>query len=181
MNPSSDSEKYREFVRLLTNHQGVLQSFIISLMPGHPETADVLQEANLTMWEKVGEFELGTNFQAWALTIARFKVMNCLKKSNNGRHLPLDEEVIDRLMEASLEIESAEHDRRIAVLAECMKRLRPQDRELLYARYEDDGTLDDYANRIDRPVASLYVLLGRLRHKLKCCVEAGMKREELLS
>ena len=51
----------REFVKLLTSCQGVLQSFIVSLMPGHPGSADVLQETNLTLWEKMGEFEAGTH------------------------------------------------------------------------------------------------------------------------
>ncbi len=52
------STETRDFVRELTNCQGVLQSFIVSLMPGHPDAGDVLQETNLTFWGKIDDLFL---------------------------------------------------------------------------------------------------------------------------
>jgi len=42
----------QEFVSLLTDHQEVMRSYIISLIPGSPDVRDVLQEVNIVLWEK---------------------------------------------------------------------------------------------------------------------------------
>lgn len=178
MNSRHGTEQTKDFVRLLTNHQGILQNFIISLMPGHSDVADVLQETNLTMWEKLHEFEPGTNFRAWAFTIARFKVMSCLKKSANRNYLPFDGDLLDTIERKALEQDSAVNDSKIRALSGCMGRLRKQDAELLRARYESAESVESYAERIGRPVGSLYVILGRLRDKLKRCVELEINKEE---
>ena len=64
-----------QFVELMTNFQGRLYAFILSLM-GDPNSAnDILQETNIVLWNKSSEFELGTNFKAWSFRIASFQVM----------------------------------------------------------------------------------------------------------
>ena len=54
-----------EFVKSLTEHQTALRCFILSMLPGCHDVADVLQDANVELWEKMGSYELGTNFRAW--------------------------------------------------------------------------------------------------------------------
>jgi len=61
-----------EFVSLLTEHQADLWAYIISQMPGSPDVGDILQKNNLVLWTKQNQSKLGTNFRAWAFTIARF-------------------------------------------------------------------------------------------------------------
>ena len=171
------SVETREFVRELTNCQGVLQSFIASLMPGHPDMADVLQETNLVLWEKIEEFEPGTNFRAWAFTVARFKVLGHLKKCRNSKLLLFEDEDLDRICEAAMQRDPQLYDAKVRALALCMEDLRPKDQELVHARYHSPKTLEHYAQKIGRPVASLYVTLGRLRSTLRSCIESRLKRE----
>ena len=171
------SPETREFVSELTNCQGVLQSFIASLMPGHPDTADVLQETNLILWEKMDEFEPGTNFRAWAFAIARFKVLNHLKKCRNSKLLLFDDELLERICEAAAERSPQTHDAKVHALTHCLEDLRPKDRELVHARYHSPQSLEHYASQIGRPVASLYVTLGRLRTILRRCIQSRLKQE----
>ena len=56
-----DPAELQVYVSLMTKNQGNLRAFIISLMPGSPDVADVLQE---TLWQKRHKFEIGTNFLA---------------------------------------------------------------------------------------------------------------------
>lgn len=49
-----------EFVQLVVNHQPALHAFVLSLLPGHPEADDVVQDVNIALWKKRGEFQLGT-------------------------------------------------------------------------------------------------------------------------
>lgn len=36
---------------------------------------DILQEVNIVLWEKRKSFKPGSNFGAWACTVARYKVL----------------------------------------------------------------------------------------------------------
>ena len=63
-NPKDDAGS-EEFVAELTNHQTSMLAYIRSLAPGSSGARDLLQEVNITLWQKRESFELGTNFKAW--------------------------------------------------------------------------------------------------------------------
>ncbi|MCH7225436.1 sigma factor [Haloferula sp. A504] len=71
---ADDPGDLQAYVKLMTEHQGNLRAFIISLMPGSPDVADVLQETNAALWQKRAKFEPGSNFIAWSFQIARYEV-----------------------------------------------------------------------------------------------------------
>ena len=167
----------RDFVRQLTNCQGPLLSFIVSLMPGHPDTSDVLQETNLTLWDKMGEFEPGTNFQAWAFTVARYKVLAHLKKCRNSKLILFEDSLLKKLCEAAADRDPQAYKIKARALEACMENLKPKDQELINARYVSNETIEHYAAKIGRSVNSLYVILGRLRTVLRNCVSARIKQE----
>jgi DNA-directed RNA polymerase specialized sigma24 family protein len=70
------SLQLQEFVSQLTASQGRMRAFIVTLMPGSPDVGDVLQETNLTLWKSQTRYRPGTNFLAWAFTIARLEVLH---------------------------------------------------------------------------------------------------------
>lgn len=63
------------FVQLLLEHEPQVRSFLRGLLPTWEDVDDVLQEAGLIAWRKFGEFEQGTAFGGWFLTIARFEAL----------------------------------------------------------------------------------------------------------
>ncbi|PWG73383.1 RNA polymerase subunit sigma-24, partial [Enterococcus hirae] len=69
-------EQDEAIVALLTEHQSALRLYVASLLPGESSTPDVAQQANATIWKKRDDFEIGTNFKAWAFSIARYEVLN---------------------------------------------------------------------------------------------------------
>ena len=76
--------------RLLVAHQSLIRAYVISLMPGAPDADDVIQNTSEILWKKRANFELGTNFKAWALTTARFQVMAQQQKMNAERRAPAE-------------------------------------------------------------------------------------------
>ena len=68
----SDDEKYEAFVRLLMKHEPRVRSFLRGLLPTWHGVEEVAQEASLIAWRKFDDFEEGTSFGGWLLTIARF-------------------------------------------------------------------------------------------------------------
>jgi DNA-directed RNA polymerase specialized sigma24 family protein len=61
-----------EFLRLLTDSQGRLFAYFAAALGDFDRANEVLQETNLVMWRKSGEFEMGSNFNAWSYRIAYF-------------------------------------------------------------------------------------------------------------
>jgi RNA polymerase sigma-70 factor (ECF subfamily) len=174
---SANHECSAEFVSLLTGHQPDLWSYLITLMPGDPDTADVLQKTNLVLWTKRQDFEPGTNFRAWAFAVARFEVLAHLKKRKREGIVLLDDDLLDMIAQEAPDALAAS-DRRLAALERCLHKLRPQDRELLDHRYRSNVGLDEFAARVGRSVSALSVTLHRLRGSLRKCVQDQLVREE---
>jgi RNA polymerase sigma-70 factor (ECF subfamily) len=164
-----DLSSTTQFVSLLTEHQGDLWAFILTLMPGHANAKDVLQKTNVVLWEKRDAFQQGTNFRAWALTCARFTVLDHLKRLKTGSFILFDSELLETIAaEAPERLGSA--DLRLAALESCLAKLRSQDRELLEFRYQGGHSLAEYASRVGRSVSALSVTLNRLRAVLLGCI-----------
>jgi len=69
---SSDDVRYETFVRLLLEHEPRVRAFLRGLLPTWQDVDEVTQEASLVAWRKFGDFEEGSSFGGWLLTIACF-------------------------------------------------------------------------------------------------------------
>src|ERR1700761_563428 len=65
----NDSDRVNAFIRLFTANAPRLRGFAMSLIPNRADAEDVLQQANLVLWRKFDQFQLGSNFFAWASRI----------------------------------------------------------------------------------------------------------------
>ena len=72
----SDSNRYEEFVSLVRLYTSQVLAYINALLLNRNDAEDLFQETCLVLWQKFDEFQPGTNFLAWALRIADYKVMN---------------------------------------------------------------------------------------------------------
>lgn len=170
-------EQQREFISLITQHQASLRAYIISLMPGLPGASDVLQETNLILWDKRDQFTLGSNFIAWAYTIARFQVKSHRRRllRNTQIYNTLDEDLAADLAEFS-SIDVIENEQRISALESCIADLRMEDQELIKHRYQHGGSVNEYAKSLGRSSSSLSVTLHRIRQKLRACIDAKLNK-----
>jgi RNA polymerase sigma-70 factor (ECF subfamily) len=159
-----------EFVRELTNHQTSMLAYIRSLAPGGSGARDLLQEVNITLWQKRDTFELGTNFKAWAFQTIRYHMLNHRRRLVSQGWLVFDDDLIERMAPES-DTGPAELEERHLALRKCMLRLRPQDRELLHHRYATSSSLQEYAERSHRSTGTLKAVLFNLRAVLKRCIE----------
>ncbi len=167
-------EHQREFIGLITQHQASLRAYIISLMPGLPGAADVLQETNLILWEKRGKFEAGSNFIAWSFSIARFEVQNHKRKvQKTESHRVLNEELVAELS-ATCIFTPQESDSRIIALEHCLSKLNVKEYNLIKHRYHSNESLMSYSQSVGRPVGSLRVTLHRIRTALRGCIDSQL-------
>ena len=171
-----NEEEEREYVALLADHQSMVRGFVISLMPGVPGADDVIQETNQVLWAKRGEFELGTNFKAWALRIARFQVMAHMKTMRRQRWVTLEDADVEMMaeeLEASLD-PTHEEERKMA-LKRCLAKLSDGERDMLLRRYWKNQRLQDFCAITGLSLSNIKITLFRLRAGLKRCIQAEMK------
>lgn len=167
----SRSPKFEaEFVGQLTECQLPLLMYVRSLLPGDPAVRDVAQQANAKIWEMRADFELGTNFKAWAFTVARYEVLNHRKRQAVDSRLVFSDELA-RTIAHELSTQPDVMQQRHEALKDCLTKLRSRDRELLLHRYSDCGTLADFATSVGRSISGLKVTLHRLRSTLLKCIQ----------
>ena len=174
---SSTNKSTTEFISLITEYQTSLRGYIVSLMPGMQGASDVLQETNIVLWEKRNSFELGSNFSAWAFSIARYEVKkhkSRLKHWQNIRSLDekLSEELAERCQRTPQEMQT-----RLDALEGCLKKLNSSELKLIKTRYAADTTLKTYADSTGKSAGSLRVTLHRIREKLRKCVSFQLETQ----
>ncbi|MCO8124029.1 sigma-70 family RNA polymerase sigma factor [Stieleria sp. TO1_6] len=157
-------------VTLLTECQLPLRLYVRALMPGDSAAGDVIQQANSKIWEKRSEFEIGTQFKAWAFAIARFEVLNHRKKQARDARIQFSDELESTIAAELQQVDDGFLQRQQA-LRQCLELLKPSNRELLLGRYASKQPLADFASQLGRPVGSVKVTLHRLRTSLADCIE----------
>ena len=172
-NPANDPGT-EEFVRELTNHQTAMLAYIRSLAPGGSGARDLLQDVNITLWQRRDSFELGTNFKAWAFQTIRYHILNHRRRLVSQGWLVFDDDLIER-MSPGFEMEPDGLEERHLALRKCLLRLRPKDRELLYHRYGTATPLQEFADRTHRSAGTLKAILYNLRAALRLCIEREIK------
>src|SRR5258708_34795217 len=137
--PSMD-ENREGFIRELTAAQSSLWAYVLTLHPEHAAAQDILQQTNLTLWRKAGEFQPGTNFLAWACKAAYFHVLTYRRGMRRDR-LVFNDEVFAYLAERPSErIRERSPGLRATALRGCPDKLAPHSRRLLEVRYAAGGS-----------------------------------------
>ncbi len=170
----SDS-KHAIFLSNVLKHQSRLFGYIYALIPNMAVVEDLVQETIMVMWEKYDTFEEGTNFFAWARTIARFKVINYLDKAHNSE-VYFSEEVIASIEKHCDVFEKT--DQRVEVLENCMQKLSDKDKELLKLKYVEDMTIKEVAEKKSRSIHGMYKVMARIHTTLEDCVRFNLIRAE---
>ncbi|MBA4186558.1 MAG: RNA polymerase subunit sigma-70 [Planctomycetaceae bacterium] len=164
------------FVCEVTANQRRLYAFILSLVRIPNDADDVLQETNLVLWQKASEFTPGTNFTAWAFSIARFQVMAFRKRQKRSRE-SFDDTLIELLADDA-EAHIDESDARRAALRGCIRKLRPEHAALIAERYEPGACVNEIARRAGKSPKALSEQLARVRTILLKCVTRTLAAED---
>ncbi len=165
-----------EFVRALTNEQLGLLRYVTTLL-GDPEAArNVVQETNMVLWQKQSDFEVGTNFTAWARKVAYWQTMAYLRDRKRDAHV-FSEELVQQLASRT-DASTDELVKRLA-LRDCMKKLPREHFNVLLQKYEEDLSVTEIANRSGKTASAVKMSLVRSRRWLLECIDARMAEGEL--
>ena len=165
-----------EFLELFTGSQLRLYRYIVMLVANQTDAEDVLQNVNMVMLKKCGQFELGTNFGSWATGIAYLEVLKY--RASKRRASPgLSDATLEKLATEAVE-ESSLLDLRNAFLPECMEKLPPADLTLVTDHYFRSLSWEKIAEALGRTASSVRHSVCRIRHELKRCIDAAVGVED---
>jgi len=164
-----------ELIELLARHKSQLFSYIVSIVHRVPDAEDVFQQTCIVLWEKFDQFQPGTDFAAWASTIARNKAIQLLRTRDRERSGFSDALLAELAMRQNDQSEL--YAARSRALEHCSQKLPVEDRKLIELCYRREGKIKDAAEELGRPVGSVYDSLSRIRRKLWECITRVLKSE----
>jgi len=124
---------------------------------------------------KFDRFEPGTDFAAWAMSIARLTVLNWRRRQKK-LPLSLDDEQFVRLADEVVAVSCEFEDRRRA-LANCLEDVSVENRQLLAQRYEMNQSVASIAERVGRSRVTVHKRLTRLHTLLLDCINGQVGPE----
>jgi RNA polymerase sigma-70 factor (ECF subfamily) len=154
--------------------QRPLYAYIRSLVGAWADPEDILQEVNLVLCRKAGEYDGEVRFLTWACGIAYFQVLAHLKQRRREKGRFVDEALLADLA-GSLDDRLEHLDDRLEALRDCVTRLSEAQRRMINARYANGGSVQKVAEAEGRPAGSVRVTLHRIRMLLLGCVERTLE------
>lgn len=163
------------FVKLLTANHARIYAYIINLVPNDSDADDIMQETASLMWENFSKFEPGTNFVSWAVTIAKFQIMNYRKRYKQSRTM-LSDKAYDLLISETERIQEESQDR-LQALRDCLKKLSEKDRQFIRMRYYEGASARIVAQKVGTSIDAVYRYGARLNHLLLSCVRRSIAQK----
>ena len=165
-----------EFILELTQVQQRLLSYIYRRVANREQAQEVLQQTNLVLCRKADDFELGTNFNAWAFAVAHYQILSYRQNIARERLVFSDEVflVVDDRDEESLVREELKR-----VLRFCYGKLSQVNQELMKLRYQDGLPFEQVANELNKKIGAVKVQVHRIRLNLKKCAQEQLKEQQL--
>ncbi len=174
------SRKTEEFMGLLVQNQSQIRSYIACMVPNRNDCDDVLQETLSEMWHKFDEYEDGTNFRAWGVAIARFKILSHQRKYKASKlHFNSDTlKLLEKETKANSE-QSFMQDQK-TILRQCLEKLSNKEKRYLSYRYKEQLTFQGFADHFGISMQGAYKAISLIHARLLKCMQLDMKEKGLL-
>ncbi len=165
----------REFVHLMSVSQMKIYVYIMSIVGNSSDADDIMQNTSAFMWERFSEFERGTDFVRWGISIAYYKI----KEFRNQQHRhQFSDEVLEKihnnapgnLNDVNLYIEKLHH---------CLAKLPPADLNVVKLRYESGHSVKKISTQINTTVQAVYVKLSKIHGILNRCIRLLIVQESI--
>jgi RNA polymerase sigma-70 factor, ECF subfamily len=159
------AEGDRQALRLLfIRHQQRVHRFVLRLVANSATAEDVVNDVFLDLWRHAASFEGRSRPSTWLLSIARNKALSAMR----GRvHEPLDDAAFEAIPDpAGTAEETLDANQRGAVLRKCLTQLSVAHREIIDLVYYHEKSVDEVADIIGVPAATVKTRMFYARKRL---------------
>ena len=162
-------DKLKKLTVLWADAQPKVAGFVGAFIHNFSDAQDIVQEVAKAAVEAIDSYDLDKPFTPWILGVARFKVIDHLRKHGKDRHV-FDNDAINRVAGAYAK-RNDELDDMKSALADCMQSLSKREQQALDLRYVDDAKSAEIAKQMRVNAVTARVLLHRIRQALADCVK----------
>ena len=163
----------REFVQLMSASQMNIYAYIMSIIGNTVDADDILQNTSAFMWERFSEFERGTDFVSWGISIAYYKIKEFRKRQSRNQFSDEVLEVIHNKSRQNL----SDVNLYVEKLRKCLSKLPPSYMTLIKLRYESGNSVKRISNRVNKTVQAVYLKLSKIHGMLSRCVRRAIMEE----
>lgn len=167
------NDSQEQFLRLLMLNDKSIYAYILSVVSNISDADDIMQETSAVLWRKFSEFDRNLDFVPWALTVARYQVLNYFKKKKRSKVVFSDDLMIS--IKEEFEKKTPQINDRLYALKNCIKQLDDTDRDILKLRYDKGLTLESIGDHISKSTRAAFYSLSRIHKLLMVCVEKKLK------
>lgn len=165
----------QQFTQRWLQAEPPVSAYVFAAISGFHDAEDVVQQIAQELARRFEEYDPGRPFVAWALWIAKSRVIDFYRRSRRD-HLVFSDELLKQLGEAIVQRSGQRHERREA-LEQCLENLPERSRRLLDMRYLDEMPASAIASATDSTTGSVRVLLTRVRGALAECIHRRLAAE----
>ncbi len=157
--------------------------YLVRLTGNITDARDLLQQTNLTAWEKRDSFESGTNLVAWVRAIAHNHYRNENRRRQSRKTVPLLDSDLEVMVENRHQERELEEVRKRKLLHICLGKLPEKQRVAVEEFYLEGKSLEALGRETNRKANAIAQVLHRARQNLIHCVQQeshrGLEGDEL--
>jgi len=179
MSNNRDSESESEIRERMTRHwleaEQSVRAYVAGAVRSFVDREDLLQQVALTIARRFDEFDEQRPFLAWALWIAKSRVIDFYRSQNRHQQF-LSDFLLDKYADTLVQRQEVISRRREA-LEHCLEKLPDRSRALIRFKYQDGLRIEQIAETIRSTSASVRVALYRVRNALAECIQGRLASE----
>jgi RNA polymerase sigma-70 factor (ECF subfamily) len=154
---------------LFARHRTPVYRWLLRLVSHEALAEDLLSEVFLDVWRQAGRFEARSSVSTWLMSIARFKALSARRRRAEA---PLDETVECTIADQADDPEVAlQKKNREELLRAALTKLSPDHRAVIDLVYYHGKSVDEVAQILDVPAATVKTRMFYARKKLATLVE----------
>jgi RNA polymerase sigma-70 factor (ECF subfamily) len=156
------------FAELYRRTSAKLYAVTLRILGEASRTDDAVHDVFVRVWRSAGSYDAARGRPiTWLATMARNVAIDIRRREmarGGGRFAEIElDDIVDRDGSASAE--------QLAALQICLKRLDPEQRQLVVAAYLNGDSREELAERTNRPIGTIKSWLHRSLAALKACLD----------
>jgi RNA polymerase sigma-70 factor, ECF subfamily len=173
--PPADRCDRTGFVDVYAQHHAVIHGFLRARVLDGNDAEDLCQEVFLRAFQGLSRYDPKFDIRPWLLGIGRNVLREHVRRVGRRKEIGWTELCLE--LEGILGADSPYEDA-LDLLPVCMSELGDAANQALYWHYMQGLKLEQIAQRLDRTLGAVKVLMVRSRQALKRCFQAHLGREK---
>jgi RNA polymerase sigma-70 factor, ECF subfamily len=149
---------------LFARHRTLVYRWLLRFVGNETNAEDLLSEVFLDVWRQADRFEGRSSVSTWLISIARFKALSARRRRTEAE---LDEKIETTVPDTGNDPEAAlQAKNRGELLRQALTRLSLEHREIIDLVYYHDKSIDECAQILGIPAATVKTRMFYARKKL---------------